>query len=64
MKILFGFIISHPENELNAEGKAKRRVVQVIQNVMDLAQKNYYRPVTRDILQRNQESGFFGDFIE
>ncbi len=64
LKILFGFILSHPETEFDAEGKAKRPVVQVIQKVIELALKNYYRPVTWDIWQKNQESGFFGDLIE
>jgi len=64
LKILFGFIISHPENEFDADDKAKRPVVQVIEKVIDLARKNYYRPVTLDIWQKNQESGYFGDPIE
>jgi hypothetical protein len=64
LKILFGFILSHPENEFDADDKAKRPVVRVIEKVTDLARKNYYRPVTRDIWQKNQESGFFGDLIE
>ena len=64
LKILFGFIISHQENEFDADDKAKRPVVQVIEKVIDLARKNYYRPVTLDIWQKNQESGYFGDPIE
>ena len=55
LEILFGFIISNPETE--------RPVVQVIQEVINLAGKNHYRPVTMDIWQKNQESGFFGDPI-
>lgn len=62
LEILFGFIISYPENEFNADGKAKRPVVQVMQKVIELAAKNY-QPVTLSTWLKNQESGYFGDPI-
>ncbi len=62
LKILFEFIISHPENGFNADGKAKRPVVQVMQKVIELAARNY-QPVTLDTWLKNQESGYFGDSI-
>ncbi len=60
---LFGFIISHPKEEFDADGKAKRPVVQVIHKVIELAAKNY-QPITFDTWKENQESGYFGDPIE
>ncbi|MGB7001317.1 MAG: hypothetical protein WBE22_04800 [Halobacteriota archaeon] len=63
LNILFGFIISYPENEFDADDKAKRPVVQVIEKVRELAAKNY-PPVTQDIWRKNQESGYFGDPVE
>ena len=62
LKILFDFIISNSKNEFDANRKAKRPVAKLIQNVVDLAAKNY-QPVTQDIWRKNQESGFFGDTI-
>jgi len=63
LNILFGFIISYPENEFDADGKAKRPVVRVIGKVRELAAKNY-PPVTQDTWRKNQESGYFGDSVE
>jgi hypothetical protein len=63
LNILFGFIISHPENEFDADSKAKRPVVQVIEKVRELAAKNY-PPDTQDTWRKNQESGLFGDPIK
>jgi len=60
LNILFGFIISNPENELDTGRKFKRPVVQIIHRVIELAARNY-QPVTSDIWRRNQESGYFGD---
>jgi len=62
LKILFDFIISNPEDEIDANGKAKRPVVQIIEKVITLAAKNY-QPVTQDIWRKNQESGLFEDTI-
>lgn len=63
LDILFESIISHPKKELTAEGKAKRCVVQVIKNVIELAARNY-QPITYDIWKRYQKSGLFGNIIE
>lgn len=63
LNILFGFIISHPKDEFDADGKAKRPVVQVIEKVRELAAKNY-PPDTQDTWRKNQESGYFGDPVE
>ena len=63
LRILFGFIISHPKNEFDTDGKAKRPVVQVMQRIIKLAARNY-QPVTLDVWRKNQESGYFGDPIE
>jgi len=63
LNILFGFIISCPENEFDADGKAKRHVVQVIEKVRELAAKNYPSD-TQDTWRKYQESGYFGDPVE
>ena len=63
LNILFGFIISCPKDEFDADGKAKRPVVQVIEKVRELAAKNY-PPDTQDTWRKNQESGYFGDPVE
>jgi hypothetical protein len=63
LNILFGFIISYPENEFDADDKAKRPVVQVIEKVRELAAKNY-PPDTQDTQRNYQESGLFGDPIK
>jgi len=62
LRILFGFIISNRNKEFDADRKAKRPVVRVIQKVIELAARNY-QPVTRDIWRENQESGYLGDSI-
>lgn len=60
--ILFGFIIPHPENEFD-NGKAKRPVVEIMKKVIELAIMNN-PPISYDIWQKNQESGYFGVLIE
>jgi len=63
LKILFGFIISNRDKEFDADRKAKRPVVRVMQKVIELAARNY-QPVTLDVWRKNQESGYFGNPIE
>lgn len=58
LNILFDFIVSSSKN--GADDKTKRPVVKIIQDVIKLSKMNY-QPVTLDIWQKNQESGYFGD---
>lgn len=63
LRKLFELIISHREGETNNDGKAKRPVVQVLQKVIELASINR-QPITQEIWQKNQESGYFGDLLQ
>ena len=60
---LFKLILSYPERELGNDGKAIRPVVEVLQKVIELASINY-QPVTQEVWQKNQESGYFGDLLQ
>lgn len=61
LEILVNMIIRNKLNEFDIEGKPKRKIVQVIHRILELAEMNY-QPVTNDIWRRNQESGYFGSF--
>ena len=63
LEILFELIISNCGNEFDTNGNAKRPVVQVLQKIIKLAEKNY-QPVTQDTWQENQESGYFGEVVK
>ncbi|MDA2916225.1 hypothetical protein MYX64_05205 [Nitrospinae bacterium AH_259_B05_G02_I21] len=63
LKILFGFIVSSPENEFDENGVSKRPVVQLIEKVIELATINH-QPTTLDVWRRNQESGYLGEIIK
>lgn len=60
LEALVGIILSDPEGEFDEEGEAKRPLVKMLGEVVELASTNY-QPVTRDIQQENQMSGYFGD---
>ncbi len=57
---LADLILSNPEGEFDEEGQAKRPLVKMLGDVVELASTNY-QPVTRDIQQENQMTGYFGD---
>lgn len=61
LNVLFGFIISGSKNSTG--DKTKRPVVKIMQDIIKLSKMNY-QPVTLDIWQKNQESGYFGDSVE
>lgn len=51
-----------PDQEADEHGNIKRKIVQLVKEVIDLAAKNH-QPVTIDIWQKNQESGSLGDVL-
>jgi hypothetical protein len=59
LRILFGYIIAHPEKEFDA-GKAKRPVVEVIQKVLSLAAMNF-QPGSYETWEKTQRSGYLGE---
>jgi hypothetical protein len=60
LEALVDVILSDPEGEFDEEDEAKRPLVKMLGEVVELASTNY-QPVTRDIQQENQVSGYFGD---
>lgn len=62
LEILFGYILSSPQDEFNGE-EAKRPLVKVILKIRHLASRNY-QPINLDFWKRNQESGYFGDPVK
>ena len=62
LETLADVILSDPEGEFDEQGKAKRPLVKMLGEVVELASTNY-QPVTRDIQHKNQRSGYFGDPI-
>lgn len=60
LETLVDVVLSDPEGEFDEEGAAKRPLVKMLGEVVELASTNY-QPVTRDIQQENQMSGYFGD---
>lgn len=63
LKLLFDHIESSLEQEFDEDGKGKRPIVQILMKVIELAALNH-QPVTRDIAEKNQASGYFGDKTE
>lgn len=63
LRRLCGFIILYAGSEFGTDSKARRPLVQVLEKIIELASINY-QPVTQDIWQKNQESGYFGDPLE
>jgi len=63
LEILFSFIISNSSNEFDDKKNPKRDVVRVLLKVIELASRNY-QPATKEIWEKNQESGWFGDLIK
>ena len=63
LKLLFDHIESSLEQEFDADGKGKRPIVQTLMKVIELAALNH-QPVTRDIAEKNQASGYFGARVE
>jgi len=59
LKILFDFILTHPQNEINAKGDTKRPVVRKTKEIIKLASQNY-QPSRKETWLRNQQSGHFG----
>ena len=60
LEALVDIVLSDPDEEFDEEGEAKRPLVKMIGEVVELASTNY-QPVTRDIQQENQMSGYFGE---
>jgi hypothetical protein len=60
LQALFEFIIPGRESELDANGKPKRPIVQLLREVIELAARNH-QPMSLDTWEKNQASGFFGN---
>ncbi len=63
LKILFGYIYSDIASELDESGRPKRPIGRVLQKVIELASHNP-QPITRDVWEQNQQSGYFGQPIK
>lgn len=63
LEVLFGCILSSPQDEFDANKKAIRPLVQVILKILELASRNY-QPINFDIWKKNQELGYFGDPVK
>ncbi|GAG02387.1 unnamed protein product, partial [marine sediment metagenome] len=63
LELLFSFIISNSSNEFDDKKNPKRPLVKILLKIIELASRNY-QPVTKDIWEKNQESGWFGNVIK
>ena len=59
LEVLCGFILANPDEEMDTEDEDKRPPMRVLEKVVELARTNY-QPVTKDIQEWNQESGYLG----
>ncbi len=59
LKVLFDNVLAHSDNEHDADGNPKRPVVAFLQDIIELAAKNY-QPTSHEIWKKNQDSGVFG----
>jgi len=63
LELLFSFVISNSNNEFDDKKNPKREIVRVLLRIIELASKNY-QPATKEIWEKNQESGWFGGLIK
>lgn len=63
LEILFSFVISNLSSEFDDKKNPKRDIVRVLLRIIELASRNY-QPATKEIWEKNQESGWFGDLIK
>jgi len=63
LEVLFSFVISNPKDEFDDKKNPKRDIVKIILRIADLASRNY-QSTTKEIKERHQESGWFGDLIK
>lgn len=59
LKVLVDLLVANPSAELNANEEIRRPLLRQLKKIVNLAARNY-QPITREIWERNQASGFFG----
>jgi len=62
LEILFSSVISDSANELDDKKNPKRSIIKVLLKIIELASSNN-QPATKEIWEKNQESGWFGNLI-
>ncbi|MDQ2805654.1 MAG: hypothetical protein M3Z04_01845, partial [Chloroflexota bacterium] len=62
LQVLFGYAVDSPEMECEDGVKRTRPIVAVLERVITLASQNH-QPVSYELWEQNQESGFFGELL-
>jgi hypothetical protein len=62
LEALFDIILADPKAEFDLKREPNRMIVRLLSEVIGLALRNY-QPIRQASWQRNQESGYFGDYV-